>query len=230
MHVFFSTYLHGIFMRTFIRIVSGTLRGRKVGCVVTEHLRPTPQMVREAYFSILGNAVPDRHFIDIFAGTGVMGMEAISRGASMAHFIERDPNFSKGIETHLRNFDLTRQTKLYRTDAYRWVAAWVAPKEPVNVFLSPPFADLSEKTDDLLNVLKVLQSKVAEDSVIVVQTEVGSPLDSAELMRDWERRKYGRNELLIWQRELSTKDTKEHEGKMPLKEIERTFWSMACLI
>jgi 16S rRNA (guanine966-N2)-methyltransferase len=198
-------------MRTFIRIVAGTLRGRKVGCVVTEDLRPTPQMVREAYFSILGNAIPDRQFIDIFAGTGVIGIEALSRGASAVHFIERDPQFAKDIEAHLRSFNLTRQAKLYRTDAYRWIAAWVAPKEPVNVFLSPPFADLSDKTGDLLNVLRLLQAKVAEDSVIVVQSERGSPVDDAELIRSWEMRRYGRNELLIWQRELSTKDTKKHE-------------------
>jgi 16S rRNA (guanine966-N2)-methyltransferase len=198
-------------MRTFIRIVAGTLRGRKVGCVVTEDLRPTPQMVREAYFSILGNAIPDRQFIDIFAGTGVIGIEALSRGASAVQFIERDPQFAKDIEAHLRSFNLTRQAKLYRTDAYRWIAAWVAPKVPVNVFLSPPFADLSDKTDDLLRALQLLQAKVAEDSVIVVQTERGSPVDDAELMRDWEVRRYGRNELLIWQRDLSTNDTKEHE-------------------
>ena len=190
-------------MRTYIRIVAGTLRGRKVGCVVTQELRPTPQMVREAYFSILGNAVPDRPFIDIFAGTGVIGIEALSRGASMAHFIERDPGFGKDLEAHLREFELTRQAKLYRTDAYRWVAAWVAPKEPVNVFLSPPFGDLSNKTDDLLNVIRLLQTKVAEDSVIVVQAERGSPLDDAESMRDWEVRHYGRNELLIWQRPIT---------------------------
>ena len=204
-------------MRSFIRIVAGTLRGRKVGCVVTEHLRPTPQMVREAYFSILGNAIPDRPFVDIFAGTGVIGIEAISRGASATHFIERDPQFAKDIEGCLREFGLTRQTKLYRTDAYRWIAAWIAPKEPVNVFLSPPFADLSEKTGDLLAALKLLQEKVAEDSVIVVQTERGSPLDDAEFMKNWEVRQYGRNELLIWQRELSTKDTKEHEDEIEEK-------------
>jgi 16S rRNA (guanine966-N2)-methyltransferase len=189
-------------MRSFIRIVAGTLRGRKVGCTVTPELRPTPQMVREAYFSILGNAIPDRQFIDIFAGTGVIGIEALSRGASKAHLIERDPQFAKDIEAHLRTFNLTRQAKLYRTDAYRWVAAWVAPKEPVNVFLSPPFADLTDKTDDLLRVVQLLQAKVAEDSVIVVQTERDSPLDDAEMMRDWEKRHYGRNELLIWQRDV----------------------------
>lgn len=190
-------------MRTFVRIVAGTLRGRKVGCVVNPDLRPTPQMVREAYFSILGNAIPDRPFVDIFAGTGVVGIEALSRGASAAHFVERDPQSAKDIESHLRTFNLTRQAKLYRTDAYRWVAAWIAPKEPVNVFLSPPFADLTTKTDDLINALRTLQTKVAEDSVIVVQTETGSPLDEHDFMRDWEVRRYGRNELLIWQREIT---------------------------
>src|SRR5262249_25668224 len=162
-----------------IRIVAGDLRGRKVGCVVTPELRPTPQMVREAYFSILGNAIPDRVFVDIFAGTGVVGIEALSRGAKAALFVERDPQLAKDIETHGRKFDLPRQGRLYRTDAYRWVAAWVAPKEPVNVFLSPPFVDLAERTDVLLDAIQVLQAKVAEDSVIVVQTERGSPLDNA---------------------------------------------------
>jgi 16S rRNA (guanine(966)-N(2))-methyltransferase RsmD len=191
------------FMRTTIRIVAGALRGRKISCTVTPELRPTPQMVREAFFSILGNAIPDRPFIDIFAGTGVVGMEALSRGAKSALLVERDPQFAKAIETHLRAFDLTRQAKLYRTDAYRWVAAWNAPAEPVNVFLSPPFVDLSQKTDDLLNAVRTLQSKVAEDSLIVVQTERDSPLDKAEELRSWELRQYGRNELRIWQRELS---------------------------
>ena len=54
-----------------IRSVAGALRGRKVACVVTPTLRPTPQMVPEAYFSILGDAVPERLFIDIFAGTRI---------------------------------------------------------------------------------------------------------------------------------------------------------------
>jgi 16S rRNA (guanine966-N2)-methyltransferase len=198
-------------MRTFIRIVAGALRGRKVGCFVNPQLRPTPQMVREAYFSILGNAIPDRQFIDIFAGTGVIGIEALSRGAAATHFIERDPGLGKDIEIALRNFNLTRQAKLYRTDAYRWVAAWMAPKEPVNVFLSPPFPDLSEKTEDLLTAIQTLQSKVAEDSVIVIQSERDSPLDDAELMRDWEVRHYGRNQLLIWQRPLSEENVSGHE-------------------
>ncbi len=203
-------------MRTAIRIISGSLGGRKVNCDVTSDLRPTPDRVRGAYFSILGNAIPGRGFIDIFAGTGVIGIEALSRGASSASLIERDPQLAKGIEAHLRTFGLTRQTKLYRTDAYRWVAAWNAPKEPVNIWLSPPFADLTDKRDDLVSAIQILQAKVAEDSVIVLQAERGSPIDDAEELRGWEVRHYGRNALMIWQREiqeLSTKDTKEHAAE-----------------
>jgi 16S rRNA G966 N2-methylase RsmD len=127
----------------------------------------------------------------------------LSRGASSAIFVERDPGLAKGIETHLRQFELNRQARLHRTDAYRFAAAWMPPKEPVNVFISPPFADLTDKLDDLLQAIQTLQAKVAEDSVIVVQSERGSPLDDAPLFETWERRQYGRNELLIWQREFS---------------------------
>jgi 16S rRNA (guanine(966)-N(2))-methyltransferase RsmD len=190
-------------MRASIRIVAGTLRGRKLNFTVSEELRPTPQRVREAYFSILGNAIPGRGFVDLFAGTGVMGLEALSRGASSAIFIERDQTLSKSIESHLRAFELMRQAKIFRTDTYRWIAAWRAPAEPVNVFLSPPFADLTEKRDDLVAAVQQLQAKVAEDSLIVVQSETGSKLEEIEPFAAWELRRYGRNELLIWQREIT---------------------------
>jgi 16S rRNA (guanine966-N2)-methyltransferase len=188
-------------MRTEIRIVAGSLRGRKVACEVNPALRPTPQMVREALFSILGNAIPERLFVDIFAGTGVVGLEALSRGAKMTYFIERDVRLANSIEGHLRRFDLLRQARLFRTDSYRWIAAWQPPSEPANIFLSPPFADLHDRPDVLLQALKQLQDKVAVESVIVLQSERGAPVEEMSELDEWERRYYGRNSLMIWQRE-----------------------------
>jgi 16S rRNA (guanine966-N2)-methyltransferase len=193
-------------MQTAIRIVSGRLRGRKIACNVNPELRPTPQMVREAFFSILGNAVPDRLFIDIFAGTGVVGLEALSRGASTAYFVERDVRLANSIEQHLRRFELIKQARVYRTDAYRWAAAWQAPSEPVNIFLSPPFADLQQHPDLLLQAVQRLQTIVAPDSVIVLQSEKGSPLDESSELLAWEQRTYGRNVLMIWQKEDEVRD------------------------
>ncbi len=188
-------------MRTEVRIVAGSLRGRKLSCHVNPDLRPTPQMVREALFSILGNAIPDRLFVDLFAGTGVVGVEALSRGASGTAFVERDLRLAQDIERHLRRFDLMKKAKLYRTDAYRWIAAWRAPAEPVNVFLSPPFPDLTHRTGELLEALAQLQEKVADGSVIVLQSERGSPLEDASELQTWEERRYSRNVLLLWQKE-----------------------------
>src|SRR2546427_12379430 len=105
-------------MRTQLRIVAGALRGRKIACTVTPVLRPTPQMVREALFSILGNAIPDRPFFDVFAGTGVIGLEALSRGAESARFVERDFRLSQDIDQHLRTFGVQERGLVVRTDAY----------------------------------------------------------------------------------------------------------------
>jgi 16S rRNA (guanine(966)-N(2))-methyltransferase RsmD len=187
-------------MRVAIRIVAGSLRGRKVICNHGAELRPTPQMVREAFFSILGNAIPDRLFVDIFAGTGVVGMEALSRDARQTLFIERDAALAQSLEGHLRSFGLSRQAKLFRTDAYRWIAAWQAPAEPVNIFLSPPFPDLQERPEEFMKAVTALQEKVAPESVIVIQGERGT-LEDDPALAGWEERRYGRNVLLIWQKE-----------------------------
>jgi 16S rRNA (guanine966-N2)-methyltransferase len=188
-------------MRTELRIVAGNLKGRKLTVNVSPELRPTPQMVREALFSILGNAIPDRPFVDLFAGTGVVGVEALSRGASAATFIERDFRLAQDLDGCLKKFQLVRHARIFRTDAYHWVAAWRAPAGPVNVFISPPFADLTGRNEDLLQALRTLQEKVADESVIVLQSERGSPLEDDAAFAAWEHRRYSRNVLLIWQKE-----------------------------
>ena len=193
--------------RTEVRIVAGKLRGRKVGCVVTPELRPTPQMVREAYFSILGNAIPDRPFFDVFAGTGVLGMEAISRGASGAVFVERDPRLAREIEGYLERFGVRDRGQVVRADAYRWAERWVPPPGPVNVFLSPPFADLTGRLETFFELVRRLMEKAPLQSVLVIQAEEGFPAEGLPDAQTWELRKYGRNHLLIWVKEGSAEAT-----------------------
>ena len=197
--------------RTEVRIVAGDLRGRKVNCRVTPDLRPTPQMVREAFFSILGNAIPGRPFVDVFAGTGVVGMEAISRRAKSASFIERDFALANVLQDHLKKFGIVAKSKLFRTDCYRWIASYQPPDEPINIFVSPPFVDLHERPEVLVQAVKQLQEKVAVESVIVLQIERDSPFEESSAMADWERRTYSRNVLLIWQKEVPDAGMTKHE-------------------
>jgi 16S rRNA (guanine966-N2)-methyltransferase len=180
-----------------IRIVAGDLRGRKIACVVTPTLRPTPQMVREAFFSILGDAIPARPFIDIFAGTGVIGIEALSRGAKHATLLERDFQLASQIERYLKEFDVVDHGTVLRADVYRWAERWFPLAEPVNIFISPPFADLKNRLDQFLAMVRTLQDKVAVGSVITVQAELGFN-EEALTGEGWERRQYGRNLLFVW--------------------------------
>ena len=98
--------------KTQVRIVAGTLRGRKLTVVVHEGMRPTPQMVREALFSILGNAVPGRVFYDVFAGTGVVGLEAVSRGATSTRLIEKDPRQVNDIQKYAYDFGVADKVQV----------------------------------------------------------------------------------------------------------------------
>jgi 16S rRNA (guanine966-N2)-methyltransferase len=159
-------------------------------------------MVREALFSILGNAVPERAFFDIFAGTGVNGLEAISRGASEAVFLERDLSLARDIEKHLKKFDVADVASIVRTDVYRWAERWIAPTAPINVFLSPPFADLDVRLDDFLRLVGLLMEKVAPDSTVSIQAELGFPEAKLPEAGNWDVRHYGRNMLLIWVKPL----------------------------
>ena len=193
-------------MRVQLRIVAGQLRGRKITSTVHPGLRPTPDMVREALFSILGNAVPGRPFFDIFAGTGVIGLEALSRGASRAVFVERDFRLAQEIEQHLRDFGQTGKGEARRVDVYRWAEIWTPPREPVNVFLSPPFADFERRMDDFLALIATLRRKIEPESVLILQSEKNVLRDRLADLAAWDVRHYGRNDLLIWVKESAQTD------------------------
>jgi 16S rRNA (guanine(966)-N(2))-methyltransferase RsmD len=190
--------------RTQLRIVAGSLRGRKLVCTVTPNLRPTPQMVREALFSILGNAVPDRTFYDVFAGTGVIGLEALSRGARNTIFVERDFRLVGELERHIAAFGVGGAANIIRSDVYHWMQRWQPPAEAVTVFLSPPFADFDRRLDDMLALTAQLQERLHAGSVLVLQSERETPLEDLPRREEWDNRAYGRNVLQFWVKEVAT--------------------------
>jgi 16S rRNA (guanine966-N2)-methyltransferase len=187
-----------------LRIVAGSLKGRRLDVVVHEDLRPTPLMVREALFSILGNAIPNRPFFDVFAGTGVNGLDAISRGASEASFLEYDPRLATAIDKYLKRFEVIGKGHVMKADVYRWAERWIPPASAVTIFLSPPFADLENRLDEFLTMVNTLMAKVPEDSTVTIQAEAGFPEAKLQDAEAWDIRKYGRNMLYIWVKPMTT--------------------------
>lgn len=193
--------------KTEIRIVAGSLRGRKLTVTVHPGMRPTPQMVREALFSILGNAVPGRIFYDLFAGTGVVGLEAVSRGATRSLLVEKDPKQVTEIHKYVDRFGVADKVQVLRADTYRWAERWVPPPGgPVNLFLSPPFPDLQpDRIDAFLKLVNDLLAKAPDETVLTIQAEDGFPIDKLPNAGDWDIREYSRNVLLFLVKDAGAK-------------------------
>ncbi|HEV8061690.1 MAG TPA: RsmD family RNA methyltransferase [Gemmataceae bacterium] len=185
-------------MQTSLRIVSGLLRGRKLNCTVEPGLRPMPDRVRESLFSILTSEIASRPFFDLFAGTGAVGMEGLSRGAIPVTFVEFDGKTAGQISRHLKEFGVADRGIVLRADVYRWASRWLPPAEPLTIFLGPPFPDLTERPEKLMDVVATLLAKLPPDSVLVIQTE--KAFDEALLPQSeaWRHLLYGRNRLSVW--------------------------------
>ena len=126
-----------------MRIVAGSLRGRPITAPVASSTRPTSDRVRESVFNILAHgldtdALNGARVIDLFAGTGALGLEAISRGATYCLFVEEDAAARAAIRENVEAFGLTGQTRIFRRDATSLgPAGTMAPYRLA--FLDPPY-------------------------------------------------------------------------------------------
>ena len=140
-----------------IRIIGGDWRGRRLPVPNIEGLRPTGDRIRETLFNWLMADVAGAHCLDLFAGTGALGLEALSRGAATVTFVEKHPQATKVLSANLNNLQATNG-KLVNQDACRWLDDAV-PKPPYDIiFLDPPFAaNLWQPVLDTLAACHLLQ-------------------------------------------------------------------------
>ncbi|MDO6569543.1 16S rRNA (guanine(966)-N(2))-methyltransferase RsmD [Gilvimarinus sp. 2_MG-2023] len=132
-----------------LRIIGGRHRGRKLPVADVDGLRPTGDRIRETLFNWLAPWLPGSRCLDLFAGTGALGLESLSRGASLVELWEQHPAAAKAIAESLQLLQAP-EAHLRRGDTL--VALAQAPKEPFDVvFLDPPFAaDLWQSCIDAL--------------------------------------------------------------------------------
>ena len=122
-----------------MRIIAGALKGR-VLAPVQGRTRPTAARVREAIFNILGAAVAEARVLDLFAGTGALGIEALSRGAAAAVFVEDHPGALKGLRRNLETLGLLERSQVLPLPVAAALRKLAARGEPFGlVFLDPPY-------------------------------------------------------------------------------------------
>jgi len=131
----------------FVRIIGGEWRRRRIALPRDVELRPTPDRVRETLFNWLTPVLPGADCLDLFAGTGALGFEALSRGAASAVLVEREPRTAEALE-RVRE-ELGAAAEIVRADAADYLARGARRHFDI-VFVDPPFA---EPVDPVLTAL-----------------------------------------------------------------------------
>ena len=175
-----------------MRIEAGTAKGRRLQTVPGRQVRPTSGRVRQALFNTLREWVPGCIFVDMFAGTGSVGLEALSRGAGHVYFIENDRRALLALRTNINRCGAESQTVIVTAALPQAVRKLPAAQQVDVLFLDPPYAsDLAEATFVTLDDCGLL----APDGLIVWQHAVRrEPLDPPGYTR-WQHKRYGNTQL-----------------------------------
>ena len=182
-----------------MRITGGQARGRVITSPSGLDVRPTASKIRQALFNILGDRVVDAHFLDIFAGSGLIGMEALSRGAQSLTGIEEQKKMARAIEQGLRSLDLNG--KIYSAD-FRQMLPKFEPKSFDIIFADPPYKTpfgkiVVEKIDQL--------DLLSDDGVLILEhlRDYAVPEQLVNLER-YDFRHYGQTTLSFFRKRNSS--------------------------
>jgi len=118
-------------------ITGGSCRGRKINTVKSREVRPTSSKIRESIFNMIYSSIADSVMLDLFAGSGIMGLEALSRGAKKVYFIEKSSKVFKLLKENLNYFDFDYEVKL--SDALIALNSFNGIKFDI-IFIDPPYA------------------------------------------------------------------------------------------
>jgi 16S rRNA (guanine966-N2)-methyltransferase len=174
-----------------LRIIGGTLRRRTLKYSGDPRTRPMKDRVREAVFNLLGPSVGGSHAIDLFAGTGALGLEAISRGAAHATFIERHFPTTQLIEQNAAAIGVADQVKVVFGDAFRWSDGYeVGNAEILTVFCSPPFDFYVERQAEMLAMIGGWIEKSPAGSQVVVEADERFDVGLLPRPEAWDVRTY----------------------------------------
>ncbi|HET7090721.1 MAG TPA: 16S rRNA (guanine(966)-N(2))-methyltransferase RsmD [Anaerolineae bacterium] len=180
-----------------MRVISGTAKGRKLKAVPGDTTRPVTDRVKEAVFGIIGANVRDARFLDLFAGTGSVGIEALSRGAREAVFVEKERLALDAIRFNLEHTRLSARARVVRSDVFGFLRG--NPQAFEYIYVAPP-----QYRDLWLAVLGALDARpgwLADDGEIVVQIDPREYQETAlEHFEPIDRRRYGTTLVVFYAR------------------------------
>ena len=168
-----------------MRVIAGDYRGRRLQAPAGTATRPTSDRVREALFSVLGDRVHGARVLDLFAGSGALGIEALSRGAAEATFVDDAPGAIRAVKANLDM--LGAEAEVRRADVRRFLgSARAAARQYDLVFLDPPYRLAGRLGGELTAALPAV---LAPGAVVVAESDRREPLELGLPILD--ERRYG---------------------------------------
>lgn len=193
------------------RVIAGSAKGRRLKLVPGDSTRPIMDRVKEALFSILNRHIIDATVLDLFAGTGAVGIEALSRGARRVTFVDMERRAIDTINDNLRTTNLSEGATVRRANAFDILKQTPVPTDLI--YIAPPqYLGLWIRT---LEALDKAPGWLADDGIIVVQID---PTEQQEValqhFAPYDERRYGSALLWFFEHSLSEvdQDPKEQES------------------
>lgn len=160
-----------------MRVIAGSARSLRLKTIEGLDTRPTTDRIKETLFNMLTGDTYDASFLDLFAGSGAIGIEALSRGANDCTFVEMNPAAVKCINENLKHTKLNDKASVFKSDALGFVTNLKSVDYDV-IFMDPPYGRELEK-----NVLSILATKTFNrDTLIVVEAKIDEDFDYLEEM------------------------------------------------
>jgi 16S rRNA (guanine(966)-N(2))-methyltransferase RsmD len=187
-----------------LRIIGGLFRGRKLVYSGDMRTRPMKDRLREAIFNLIGPEVKGKHAIDLFAGTGALAFEAISRGAAQATLIEQHFPTANIIRQNAASLEIDKVVDVVSANAFFWGRR--APKVdslPWVVFCSPPYKFYVERTAEMLELIRGLMEAAPVESIFVVESDDQFDFQLLPDAEAWDVRPYAPAVVGIYQKEPS---------------------------
>ncbi len=155
-----------------VRIIGGSMRGRSIPYLGDLRTRPMKDRVREAVFNLLADSVVGLHAIDLFAGTGALGFEALSRGAARATFIERHVPTARSIRDTVAHLQLESRAEVISSDAFFWLRHdWQPGTTPLVLFCSPPYEFYVSRVTEMCELWAHFLAHAPPRSRLVVESD-----------------------------------------------------------
>ncbi len=173
------------------RIVGGHLRGRKLLYSGDPLTRPMKDRVREAVFNLVGPQVKGKHAIDLFAGTGALGFEALSRGAARATLVDRHFPTADLIRHSAAQLGVSEQCRVVAADTFIWVRRDLPTDgQPWVVFVSPPWVFFRERAAEMAELIATCRQRSPAGSLIVIEADQQFDFAALPQPSDWDVREY----------------------------------------